>query len=814
MKKTNTNTINFTSITYRRFLHILEDNTILNKDVLSIQLYSLPFETLEKFAMVYKNTYLSSKDNKFFVDYIIKFRHQIRLGYATWNKPIPTKNLNIDNDTRRKLFAPNFGMYGFTYHQIKNTGYFDGDIIPALELSSLDYYYRFGYLYTSDILNSYFYRLLSEFGLVSKFIIFNPYTLKVKLRENQYLGSYNEVLLSYIKVSDIFNNIFNLNKYYRIATISQLEYKENGQIIIIKRYYLSNVSVYYNYLYGAKSKKCSGAVKTLIHENNFSYLYNTKFGIYYNDKLIEFNNLEIDEQIKMLFLITSQSCNYSNFITEKLLDDTRIQSPQIAHIFDNNNNILTYSEFILNDNKVDFEEVYEVYTLLFNIANKDKQKFIILIDFIRKYFIKSSLSVNIFKQYLKEYKTIPDQMIESNTHYTYNEIVKPNMNISGVINKNNIYKVDTFTMNFYYIKDKLTEEFMSKFNRTPKILDTIAKTIYYYFKRECEKYYIYDSGYIMDRIIKSYVKSFNIKSIRAIRNFNSIQLLDISTKYDLSHLDFRVLLHLHYFDICSAKYPNILDSDILKYIIKNGNKLSLENLREIFTNIDILVNKECKNLKQIRYIILQSKALKEKEDYEDEYENFDFSKNKCILDDYIVRVGKLRMYMLAPTDLRLFTVGISTNCCYHFQGAAENSLLYSVCMPNSTALVIEDNNKQIKAQAWVWCSKDRKTLVFDNIEFANDGDIEDYIDIIREYVKCSPYENIHLGMGYMDLDVNELLIPHNIDLKEEYIEIPLEFDGVSFEKIDTIGDELYSDYYESNYAILKHNGICLMKEES
>ena len=47
----------FTSITYRRFLQIMDGDIILKRDILSLQLSNLPFDKLEILAREYKNKY-------------------------------------------------------------------------------------------------------------------------------------------------------------------------------------------------------------------------------------------------------------------------------------------------------------------------------------------------------------------------------------------------------------------------------------------------------------------------------------------------------------------------------------------------------------------------------------------------------------------------------------------------------------------------------------------------------------------------------------------------------------------------------------
>lgn len=109
----------------------------------------------------------------------------------------------------------------------------------------------------------------------------------------------------------------------------------------------------------------------------------------------------------------------------------------------------------------------------------------------------------------------------------------------------------------------------------------------------------------------------------------------------------------------------------------------------------------------------------------------------------------LRAYILAADDPRNFTVGYSTCCCQHYGDAGESCTAAATQDPHSGIWIIENTRSgKIEAQAWVYEDTDRDIFVFDNIEFANDQEVESYKDILGAYVNALPHRNVHMGMGY------------------------------------------------------------------
>ena len=286
-----------------------------------------------------------------------------------------------------------------------------------------------------------------------------------------------------------------------------------------------------------------------------------------------------------------------------------------------------------------------------------------------------------------------------------------------------------------------------------------------------------------------------IKSLRSVK-FANPTVIYMATFYDLSNLNLRVRLYLNYYVYNLNQFNKLKDSPLLKYILKNGNKLSSDNLELILKHIDIFGIECLSNIKDIRLHIIENEMEIEKEKAEDEYE-FNFEKDSvCDLVDNPVEMNGYRMRLLDPKDPKVFIVGKLCDCCYHMNGAAEESMIYSILMPNSGNIVIEDiRTKELIATAWVWYDKENDIYVYDNFEFSKDSLLDSCIDIIEEYSMRLPYKNVHVGLDY------------NEDM-EVYFNKLYDYKEAEFVNSDHYGikDDVYSDYVDEHQAVIKSNG--------
>ena len=95
-------------------------------------------------------------------------------------------------------------------------------------------------------------------------------------------------------------------------------------------------------------------------------------------------------------------------------------------------------------------------------------------------------------------------------------------------------------------------------------------------------------------------------------------------------------------------------------------------------------------------------------------------------------------------------LGYLTSCCQHLNGAGETAMMHGLINPNAGFWVIEDEKGQVIAQAEIW-EKDKDTIIFDNIEFANDRELKDIQKVLTSWVESSQYKNVIMGCGYNEL---------------------------------------------------------------
>ena len=131
---------------------------------------------------------------------------------------------------------------------------------------------------------------------------------------------------------------------------------------------------------------------------------------------------------------------------------------------------------------------------------------------------------------------------------------------------------------------------------------------------------------------------------------------------------------------------------------------------------------------------------------------YDFSKNRVDIrgKDIVVEKDGCKMYMLPADDMRHFTIAYTenTHCDIMYSCAAETALLNMTSSPLSACVIIEDKNGQIQAASWVWVNEDKDLFVFDMFEFHKDSEADKYADIIKDYVKAIPYQNVHISIEY------------------------------------------------------------------
>ena len=573
-------------------------------------------------------------------------------------------------------------------------------------------------------------------------------------------------------------------------SLSVLELLKVDDMIYNKKYKLINIRrnsfkpdiFYSNYIYDTLDNICNRNLGIVQFPIDSFFLSCPCYG----NTSQKINNVYNIENVKKCIYYIETGLNYIS-ANEKLLEKDKVKE-----IYPYVNKLSLISSFSSSfSDKIGLKNIISIGDNIKRICKNNISNALKLFYF---YEAKRYISRDNLTKFLNKC-TIPNIDEVSCTHFRYNYFSGHMVEPSDIAQRE-------FQQPHPHIKTLLINAFENKFKRVPKILDVITNAY-----SILNKYYIGNN--YLDTLDK-FVNTFNINSIKNVADFNNPYLIFTAYFYDLSNLDFDSLLYLNYY-MNKQTCLSYIESNMIKHLIKNMNNISTDNLDLIFDNIKLVY--DCNNIKDAKNTIIRKQAIKEKESFEADY-TFKFEDNTCIIKDTdeLVINGKYKMYILKPDDIRLFTIGISTHCCYRYDHAAEDSLLYSVTMPNSSALVIEDiKTKQIRAQAWIWLSKDN-TLVLDNIEFDNDRDYCDYIDIIIEYITKSPYDEIHLGLGYNTIDTSLFTFKGT---KETFKKIPRKYNDVDFLDIyDEEMEDLYSDYEKHSHVILKKNNIIYIKKDN
>lgn len=338
-----------------------------------------------------------------------------------------------------------------------------------------------------------------------------------------------------------------------------------------------------------------------------------------------------------------------------------------------------------------------------------------------------------------------------------NKFIK-NYNIRG------IYKYISLNVD-EEIKTDLIDKFKNdpRFHgRVPQIIESIALVANFYLenelKRNREKQTGCNKAEIMEHINSTLVEKFNINAVRTMLQKNIPQCMAV-----MFYNTFSV-------DKCQQIAENIEPAtNIYNLLLKAENddntayidaaawisehlSTNQDTMKKIIKNADRLELSEQESIGGIEAKLSSLKSLKEVKKIEKQYKKtgFKFKKCKCELKDcgHVISNNDYKAYIMLPTDERQVRLGYDTTCCQKLYDIGESAMMHGLLNPKAGFWVIEDKNSgQIKAQAEVWEDNDH-TLVFDNIEFANDADIDLYKNIIGKWLNETEYADVIMGRGY------------------------------------------------------------------
>lgn len=144
------------------------------------------------------------------------------------------------------------------------------------------------------------------------------------------------------------------------------------------------------------------------------------------------------------------------------------------------------------------------------------------------------------------------------------------------------------------------------------------------------------------------------------------------------------------------------------------------------------------------------KAVSEVKRVEKRYKDCDFKfKNcECTLKFSETEHGRYKAEILHADDPRQVMLGQNTDCCQYLDGIGESAMMHGLLNPKAGFWILTNKNSgKVLAQAEIW-EENEDTIIFDNIEFANDADIRLYCGAIGAWLEESQYANAKMGAGY------------------------------------------------------------------
>ncbi len=309
-----------------------------------------------------------------------------------------------------------------------------------------------------------------------------------------------------------------------------------------------------------------------------------------------------------------------------------------------------------------------------------------------------------------------------------------------------------------------------------------------------------------DEQIREIAEKFDQKNIQLIAKYKNTALFAMADKLKFGEMRTdHIQVIATYAD--KIKIKKLLDKKFPEWYVEHKDT-NTSDLVQLFEN-QHKISSFTKSL-SARQIIVRENNKRGMEDcakFERKY-HIKFSENELAIRgrNVVAESGNMKMYMLPKDDYRNFTVGYDTNCCQHYDNAGESCVYKAVTDPFAGTVVIEKNHK-ILAQAFVWTDESKDTFVFDNMEFANDGQVASYMSIIAGYCEAMPYKNIHMGMGYNTLG-NGIGKPIN---NEEEAQLPTTIAWNPERTSWARGNkDVYSDYHVTDGGnkarVLKRNG--------
>ena len=288
-------------------------------------------------------------------------------------------------------------------------------------------------------------------------------------------------------------------------------------------------------------------------------------------------------------------------------------------------------------------------------------------------------------------------------------------------------------------KEELSGMFEKKFGRAPQVLPQIAAM--------CDVFSI---------PTKNAVEKFSIQNMRSLLSagISKAEAVLLYTHLNEQQLQ-RVARDLYVSQMVSTLILKSLkkqDESLLRGAlwIANHSDTNKDFLKKVYDKVSELSITESTTIDQIKTQFNNKKAESEVAKIEKAYKKTGFKLKNCVCELRKTQSSTERYSatILEGNDPRQVMLGYDTDCCQHLGEAGESAMMHGLLHPKAGFWVVtKSDSGKVVAQAEAW-ELNENTLVFDNIEFANDAEIDQYKEIIGKWVRESAYENIIMGCGY------------------------------------------------------------------
>lgn len=184
--------------------------------------------------------------------------------------------------------------------------------------------------------------------------------------------------------------------------------------------------------------------------------------------------------------------------------------------------------------------------------------------------------------------------------------------------------------------------------------------------------------------------------------------------------------------------------------VSNHPNTDEELVSDVLNNPKMFKISEDSSVEKVRVQSGGINALSEIKKIEKAYKKpkFKFKECTCELMMSEAENDRYKAYILQADDPRQVMLGHETHCCQILGDAGETAMLHGLLNPKAGfwgVFDVETDKLRCQAECWEY---NEETLVFDNIEFADDTELDRYKDIIGEWLVSSPYKNICMGLGW------------------------------------------------------------------